>query len=63
MALCVIFLAAIGILAFRRVGTYGIAGKRNDRKIRFYSDNFSGLGVMETSLDDLVRGKPERQVL
>ena len=35
-------------------GTYGIARKRNDRKIRFYSDNFSGLGVMETSLDDLV---------
>ena len=36
------------------LGTYGIARKRNDRKIRFYSDNFSGLGVIETSLDDLV---------
>ena len=36
------------------LGTYGLARKRNDRKIRFYSDNFSGLGVMETSLDDLV---------
>ena len=36
------------------LGTYGIARKRNDRKIRFYSDNFSGLGVMETSHDDLV---------
>ena len=36
------------------LGTSGIARKRNDRKIRFYSDNFSGLGVMETSLDDLV---------
>ena len=36
------------------LGTYGIARKRNDRKIHFYSDNFSGLGVMETSLDDLV---------
>ena len=36
------------------LGTYGIARKRNDRKIRFYSDNFSGLGGMETSLDDLV---------
>ena len=36
------------------LGTYGIARKRNDRKIRFYSDNFSGLGVMETSLYDLV---------
>ena len=36
------------------LGTYGIARKRNDRKIRLYSDNFSGLGVIETSLDDLV---------
>ena len=36
------------------LGTYGIARKRNVRKIRFYCDNFSGLGVMETSLDDLV---------
>ena len=36
------------------LGTYGIARKRNDRTIRFSSDNFSGLGVMETSLDDLV---------
>lgn len=36
------------------VGTYGIARKREDRKIRFYSENFSRLGVFETSLDDLV---------
>lgn len=36
------------------IGTYGIARKREDRKICFYSANFSKLGVIETSLDDLV---------
>ncbi len=36
------------------IGTYGIARKREDRKIRLYSENFSKMGVVETSLDDLV---------
>lgn len=36
------------------LGTYGIARKREDRKLRFYSANFERLGVIETSLDDLV---------
>ena len=36
------------------LGTYGIARKREDRKLRFYSANFEKLGVIETSLDDLV---------
>ena len=36
------------------IGTYGIARKREDNKIRFYSANFSKLGVIDTSLDDLV---------
>lgn len=36
------------------IGTYGVARKREDRKIRLYSDNFSKAGVIETSLDDLV---------
>lgn len=36
------------------LGTYGIARKREDRKLRFYSANFKNLGVIETSLDDLV---------
>ena len=31
-----------------------IVRKREDRTIRFYSENFSKLGVIETSLDDLV---------
>ncbi len=36
------------------IGTYGLIRRREDRKIRFYSVNFSRLGILETSLDDLV---------
>ena len=36
------------------IGAYGVARKREDRKIRLYSENFSKMGVIETSLDDLV---------
>lgn len=36
------------------IGTYGIIRPRADRKLRFYSVNFSGLGILETSLDELV---------
>ncbi len=39
------------------IGTYGAARKREDRKIRFYSMNFKDLGVIETSLDELVPDK------
>lgn len=35
------------------IGTYGVARKREDRKLRFYSLNFDHLGVIESSLDDL----------
>lgn len=35
------------------IGTYAVARKREDRKIRFYSQNFPKSGVVETSLDDL----------
>ena len=35
------------------IGTYGVARKRNDHKLRFYSMNFEGLGVIESSLEDL----------
>lgn len=35
------------------IGTYGIARKREDRKLRFYSENFAELGIIETDLDDL----------
>ena len=35
------------------IGTYGVARKRADRKLRFYSMNFENLGVIESSLDDL----------
>ena len=36
------------------IGTYGVARKRDDNKLRFYSMNFEHLGVIESSLDDLV---------
>ena len=36
------------------IGTYGIARKREDHKLRFYSMNFSKLGVIESTLEDLV---------
>lgn len=36
------------------IGTYGVARKREDRKLRLYSENFSNMGVFETSLDELV---------
>ena len=35
------------------LGTYGIARKREDHKLRFYSMNFERLGVIESSLEDL----------
>lgn len=40
------------------IGTYGVARKRNDNKLRFYSMNFEHLGVIESSIDGL---KPEEQ--
>lgn len=39
------------------IGTYGAARKRADRKLRFYSLNFEKLGVIESSLEDLVPSK------
>ena len=35
------------------IGTYGVARKREDNTLRFYSLNFEKNGVVETSLDDL----------
>lgn len=35
------------------IGTYAVARKREDRKLRFYSMNFEHLGIIESSLDDL----------
>lgn len=39
------------------IGTYGVARKREDNKLRFYSMNFEKLGVIESSLEDLVPAK------
>ena len=35
------------------IGTYAVARKRSDNKLRFYSMNFEDLGIIESSLDDL----------
>ena len=35
------------------IGTYGVARKRQDKKLRFYSMNFQELGVIESSLSEL----------
>lgn len=36
------------------IGTYGIIRPRNDRKLRLYSVNFADMGIVESSLDDLI---------
>ena len=40
------------------IGTYGVARKREDKKLRFYSMNFGDLGVLESSVENL---KPEKE--
>ena len=39
------------------IGTYAIVRRRDDRKMRFYSQNFEKLGIVEGSLDNLVYDK------
>lgn len=39
------------------IGTYFIARQRKDRVLRFYSTNFESLGIIESSLDNLVWSK------
>ena len=40
------------------IGTYGVARKRNDKKLRFYSMNFEKLGIIESDIENL---KPEKE--
>ena len=35
------------------LGTYGVARKRKDRKLRFYTMNYNRVDIVESSLDDL----------
>lgn len=37
------------------IGTYAVARKREDNKLRFYSMNFECLGIIESSLDNSTR--------
>lgn len=39
------------------IGTYGAARRRQDNRLRFYSVNFEKLGVIESSLEELVPSK------
>lgn len=36
------------------LGTYGVARKRNDRRLRFYTMNYNRVDIVESTLDDLV---------
>lgn len=42
------------------IGTYGVARKREDKKLRFFSMNFEYLGVIESSLDESQPDKSAR---
>lgn len=41
------------------LGTYGVARRREDNRLRFYSMNFEHLGVIESSLEEFVPGEGE----
>ena len=44
------------------MGTYAVARKRNDNKIRLYSMNFENLGILESTIDDLKYNKSENWI-
>lgn len=41
------------------IGTYGAARKRQDNQLRFYSENFPQLGIIQSNLDELVYKKED----
>lgn len=41
------------------IGTYGLARKRSDKKVRLYSENFPEKGVIEFDIDDLAFRKED----
>lgn len=41
------------------MGTYAVARKRNDNKLRFYSLNFEDIGILESSIEELKYNKEE----
>ena len=44
------------------MGTYAVARKRNDNKIRLDSMNFENLGILESTIDDLKYNKSENWI-
>ena len=51
-------LSLIHISCALTIGTYGVARKRDDKVLRFYSMNFEHLGVIESSVEGL---RPEKE--
>lgn len=41
------------------IGTYGAARKRQDNQLRFYSEKFPQLGIIQSNLDELVYKKED----
>ncbi len=41
------------------IGTYAVARKRADKQLRFYSMNFDHLGVIESSIENLIKKKED----
>lgn len=44
------------------MGTYAVARKRNDKKIRLYSMNFENIGMLESTINDLTYNKNENWI-
>lgn len=44
------------------IGTYGVARKREDSKLRFYSINFDKFGVLESSISELTYKKEDNWI-
>ena len=44
------------------MGTYAVARKRNDNKIKLYSMNFENIGMLESTIDDLKYNKSENWI-
>ena len=41
------------------IGTYAVARKRKDSRLRFFSMNFEDLGVIESDINDIVYKKED----
>lgn len=44
------------------IGTYAVARKRKDNKLKFYSMNFENLGILQSTIDELKYNKDENWI-